>query len=75
MSGFAVMRHPETGGLGTVPSAAVESHLANGWVRVSDYRPAPADFNVPDFADAPDVDAPDPEPEPDEAPAKTTEEK
>lgn len=78
MTSFAVMRHTETGGVGAVPALAVDLHRANGWVRVSDYAPEPSAFHLPDFADAPDLDAlkPDPEPEqePDEAPTKTTKE-
>lgn len=57
MNGFAVIRHTETGGIGTSPAEAMELHLANGWVRVSEYAPHPWTFNLPDFADAPDLDA------------------
>jgi len=53
---FCVVRHAEAG-LGTVPAAAVELLRYNGWVRVSDYRPEPNDFHLPEFADAPDLDA------------------
>jgi len=76
MTGFAVVRHPQTGGIGTVPADAMELHLANGWVRVSEYRAEPSEFHLPDFAGAPDLDAPAPEPEqePKKAPAKTTKE-
>lgn len=63
MSRFAVVRHPDTGGIGTSPEAAMPIHRARGWVRVSEYRDAPADFHLPDFADASDLDA--------EAPKKT----
>jgi hypothetical protein len=75
MAAFAVMRHTETGGVGTVPADAVDLHRANGWVRVSDYRAEPSAFHIPDFADAPDLDASEttPEQEPDQAPATTTE--
>lgn len=52
MSAFAVIRHTETGGLGVVPAAALDMQRANGWVRVSDYRTEPADFHLPEFADA-----------------------
>jgi hypothetical protein len=47
-----------------------------GWYRVSEWRAQPADFYLPDFVDAPDLDAPEPEPEqePEEAPAETTDE-
>jgi hypothetical protein len=61
MSGFAVIRHTETGLLGIVPAGALDMQRAGGWVRVSDYRDEPADFHLPDFADADDLDA---EPEP-----------
>jgi hypothetical protein len=65
MATFAVMRHTETGGLGIVPAGAMEMQRAHGWVRVSEYRDEPADFHLPDFADADDLDAkPDAEPEP-----------
>lgn len=62
MTDFAVIRHPETGGLGVVPAATLSMQRARGWVRVSDYRPEPADFHLPDFADA--VDDLDAEPTP-----------
>lgn len=80
MSGFAVVRHTVTGGVGTCPADALDIHRANGWVRVSDWRPAPDLFHLPDFADAPDLDAapeiaPVPEPQADAKPAKTTKEK
>lgn len=72
MATFAVIRHTETGGLGIAPAAALDMHRANGWIRVSDYRAEPADFNVPDFADVlDDLDA-EPEPAP-KAHAKTKE--
>ena len=64
MSGFAVVRHPETGGLGVVPAGALDMQRAHGWVRVSEYRPEPADFHLPDFADATDDLDAEPEPEP-----------
>lgn len=80
MTGFAVIRHSETQGIGTAPADAMEYYLANGWVRVSEYRAAPADFHLPDFTalpvlepvedEEPDEDA-DPEPVA-KAPAKTT---
>jgi hypothetical protein len=61
---FAVVRHPDIPAPGIVPAAALELHRANGWVRVSDLRNEPADFNLDDFADAhDDLDA-EPEPEP-----------
>lgn len=52
MSGFAVIRHPETGGLGIAPATSLVLFRANGWVRVSDYRDEPGDFHLPDFAEA-----------------------
>jgi hypothetical protein len=62
MSGFAVIRHTETGATGIVAAAALDMQRANGWIRVSDYRAEPADFHLSDFADArADLDA---EPEP-----------
>lgn len=57
MSGFAVIRHPETGGVGTAPAEAMEHYRNRGWVRVSEYAPNPVLFHLPDFADAPDLDA------------------
>jgi len=57
---FAVVRHPETGGLGVVPAAAVEFLRNNGWVRVSEHRGEPGAFHLPEFADSPDLDAPQP---------------
>jgi hypothetical protein len=71
---FAVVRHPDIDTPGIIPQAALEAHLAREWYRVSDWRAEPADFHLPDFFDAPDVEA-NPEQEPDEAPAKTTKEK
>jgi hypothetical protein len=72
---FAVVRHPDIDTPGIIPQAALEAHLAREWYRVSDWRAEPAAFHLPDFFDAPDVDAPEPEQEPDEAPAETTKEK
>lgn len=74
MSGFAVVRHTETGGVGTCPADALDIHTENGWVRVSDWLSSPDLFHLPDFVDAPDLDAP-AEPEADAKPAKTTKEK
>ena len=68
MSGFAVIRHSETGGIGTAPAEAMDLHLAGGWVRVSEYRHDPGLFNLADFnADSPDLDAPSEEPKPEPA--------
>lgn len=76
MSGFAVIRHTETGGVGTTPAEAMDLHRANGWVRVSEYGPEPSAFHLPDFADAPDLDAAaETKPESDVKPAKNTKEK
>jgi hypothetical protein len=55
---FVVMRHTETGGVGAVAAEAVDLHRVNGWIRVSDYRGEPGDFHLPDYSDAPDLDAP-----------------
>ena len=69
---FVVVRHLETGGVGVIPEAAAENQRYRGWVRVSDPRPEPADFHLPDFADAPDLDA-EPEPESPAEPEETEE--
>jgi hypothetical protein len=77
MTGFAVIRHPETGGVGTAPADAMDLYRAGGWVRVSEYRAEPSDFNLPDFTDATDLDAPavvDTKPESDVKPAKPSKE-
>jgi hypothetical protein len=66
--GFYVIRHPGAG-VGTCPVDALTIHRAAGWARVSEERPEPADFHLPDFADAPDLDA---EPAPAAPAAKTT---
>lgn len=74
MTGFAVIRHPDAG-VGVAPAAALPIHLANGWVRVSEFRAEPSAFHLPDFVDAPDVDAK-PAPKPVSAtPANTKESK
>lgn len=49
---FAVVRHPDIATLGIIPQATLEAHQARGWVRVSEYRREPADFHLPDFAEA-----------------------
>lgn len=70
----AAIRHTESGALGTCPESAMEQMRARGWVRVSDYVPNPVLLHLPDFADAPDLDA-DPAPatpEPDAAPRRAT---
>ena len=74
--GFVVIRHPEIG-VGTCPADTLDLWRAQGWVRVSDERTEPSLFHLPDFADAPELDAeapptPSPEQEPEAAPAQTT---
>lgn len=69
---FAVVRHPDVDNLGVVPEGALETLRTHGWYRVSEWRVQPSEFHLPDFAEAPDLDAPAPEPE--KAPAKTTKE-
>lgn len=71
--GFVVIRHPHIG-LGTCPADAAALMAGGGWVRVSDERPDPSYFHLPDYADASPVDAEAPEPEPESKPAKTTKE-
>ena len=56
---FCVIRHPAAG-IGTCPASALDLHRANGWIRVSGFSTDPADFDLPAFADAPDLDAPAP---------------
>lgn len=71
---FCVVRHPDVAVPGTAPEEALEVMRANGWVRVSDFRPWPTDFDLSDYADAKDLDAEaTPEPTPD-YPADETEE-
>jgi hypothetical protein len=72
------MRHPDTGGVGVVPGSSLEHYRLRGWLRVSD--PLGADdrdqVRPADYADAPDLDAPEPDPEPSaKAPAKPSKEK
>lgn len=71
MSAFAVIRHTETGGVGTASADAMEHLRANGWVRVSEYRAEPSAFHLPEFADATDLDAVD-EPQHDEPQHEST---
>lgn len=54
MSAFAVVRHPDVAAPGIVPAAALALQRAKGWVRVSDLRDEPSDFNLDDFADVHD---------------------
>lgn len=64
MTGFAVVRHPDVAVPGIVPAAAFELKRIQGWYRVSDWRDEPSDFHLPEFAEAPDLDAPEPAQEP-----------
>jgi len=67
---FAVVRHPDIEALGVVPFAALDLHRAHGWIRISDWRAAPADFHLPDYDEAyEDLDAP-----PEKKPAKKAKE-
>ena len=69
---FAVVRHPDIATPGIVPAAALEQQRARGWVRISDLRNEPRDFNLDDFADTfDDLDA---EPAPKAKKAATTKE-
>jgi hypothetical protein len=82
---FALARYPGVDELGIFPASAMEHQRARGWVRVSEWRPEPADFYLPDFADAfDDLDAPpeakprakskrEPEPQPEEEPESPAE--
>lgn len=73
---FAVVRHPDIEALGTIPAGALDYHRLRGWYRVSDWRDAPADFHLPDFADSyVDLDAPEPEAEPEPEPKPAPEQK
>lgn len=49
---FCVIRHPDVAALGTCAETALQHHKDNGWHRVSEWRGEPADFHLPDFADA-----------------------
>lgn len=57
MSGFVVVRHPGISTPGVIPAAALEHQRARGWFRVSDERAEPAAFHLPEFVQAPDLDA------------------
>lgn len=46
MSAFVAVRHTITGGIGSVPVEALEIHLANGWVVISDPAPDPFHLDV-----------------------------
>lgn len=47
---FVVVRHPEAG-VGTVPVSSLPEWEGRGWVVVSDERPEPTMFHLPDFAE------------------------
>lgn len=49
---FCVIRHPNVTAVGTCPDTALEHHRSLGWMRISDWRPEPDAFNLPDFAEA-----------------------
>jgi hypothetical protein len=70
---FCVIRHLEAG-VGTCPRTALDLHRGAGWFRVSGFRLDPNDFDLPTYAEAPDLDTPAPAPTPAEKPAKTTKE-
>jgi hypothetical protein len=55
---FVVVRHPDVDTPGVIPVAALEYQRLRGWYRVSEERDEPAAFHLPDFAEAPDLDAP-----------------
>jgi hypothetical protein len=58
MSEFVAVRHTTTGGIGSVPVEALEIHLHNGWVVISDPAPEPFDLDVPAIDPAtPETDA------------------
>ena len=54
---FVVVRHPDITVPGVIPVDALELHKLRGWFRVSEPASQPADFYLPDFADAEDLDA------------------
>lgn len=70
---FCVIRHPAAG-IGTCPESALPLHRANGWYRVSGFSSDPNDFNLKDYAEAPDLDAPAPAPAAEKPASKTTKE-
>jgi hypothetical protein len=61
-----VMRHPELEHPALVPASAVPQHRGLGWVRVSGAIPADQvdQVDLVEYADAPDLDAPDLSPAP-----------
>ncbi|MDP9145662.1 MAG: hypothetical protein M3N43_13400 [Actinomycetota bacterium] len=68
MTTFYVIRHPDIDVPGICPDSALDLRLANGWLRVSDGYQDPGDIELTDYADAPDLDAPDGADEDSEAP-------
>jgi hypothetical protein len=46
---YCVIRHPDVSAAGTCPESALSHHEARGWTRVSDWRSAPALFNLADY--------------------------
>jgi hypothetical protein len=69
---FCVMRLADVGPA-TTPESAWPMYQARGWVRVSEWMDDTSQVYLPDYADAPDLDA---EPEPAKTPAaKTSKEK
>lgn len=63
------MRLPETGGIGVVPETSLEHHRRSGWLRVSDALGGDErdQLRLADYAEAPDLDAPDASDEPAES--------
>ncbi len=57
---FAVIRHPDIAVPGTTSETAWPMWHARGFVRVSEWRPEPNDFELDEYLDASDVDAPAP---------------
>lgn len=49
---FALARYPGVDEPGIFPASAMKHQRDRGWYRVSEWRPEPADFHLPDFADA-----------------------
>jgi hypothetical protein len=54
---FVVVRHPDITNPGVIPVAALAFQRERGWYRVSEEREQPADFHLPDYLDAEDLDA------------------
>lgn len=71
---FAVVRHPDIAEPGIVPQGAIDLLVVNGWYRVSDWRPQPSDFHLPDFTAATEAAVPVSEPEPEVPSENDTEE-